>query len=655
LWQVISHIALALGGGLFVLWWLLAALLQANLKGLAVIRDASRRIAEGDLSDRRAGDFPVVMPKHAPPELRETSQALALAREDLSVLVAALAEEKERWRVTLASVGDGVVVSDTEGRVIFMNQMAENLTGWTDPEARGLAVDVLFRLINEDTRQPISNPIDPCGDQSRTQDSLHAPACQTLLIRRDGSELAVHDSAAPVRDANGRLAGCIMVFRDDNERRAMVRELRWLAFHDPLTGLPNRRAMEGRLERALNQMRQGGREHTFCYIDLDQFKLVNDTCGHAAGDALLKEIATLMQQAIPQGRSDAQASNHVLARLGGDEFGLLLFDVDADNASRIAQGLILVVHGHRFRHGERSFNLGASIGIALLDKAGNVGEAMSQADTACYAAKAQGRNRVQVYTPGHAGVRELEAEMHWVASFDSAFAEGRFKLYRQRIVPVKAGGEAHPHYEILLRHLRADGKVEPPGLFLPAAERYGLAPTFDRWVLRQLLAYLVRHPQDNADYSINLSGITLSDPAFPAHVQEQIAISAIDPRRLTFEITETAVVHDLAAAQHLIESLSQIGCRFSLDDFGSGLSSFAYLKSLPVHVIKIDGAFVRDLADDRTDYVIVNAIAQIGRDLGRETVAEFVENDAILAKLVEIGVDYAQGYGIHMPEPLPES
>jgi EAL domain-containing protein (putative c-di-GMP-specific phosphodiesterase class I) len=243
--------------------------------------------------------------------------------------------------------------------------------------------------------------------------------------------------------------------------------------------------------------------------------------------------------------------------------------------------------------------------------------------------------------------------MHWVANFESAFAQGRFRLYRQRIVPVQRTETDHDHYEILLRHLRNDGKVEPPSLFLPAAERYGLAPTFDRWVLRTLLAHLVQHPEDNADYSVNLSGSTLSDRDFPAHVQEQIAISGIAPGRLTFEITETAVVHDLQAAQHLIEVLSRLGCRFSLDDFGSGLSSFAYLKSLPVHVIKIDGAFVRDLASDPADYVIVNAIAQIGRDLGRETVAEFVENDAILAKLIEIGVDYAQGYGIHMPEPLP--
>ena len=776
LWLVLSRIALAVSIGLALLWWLLAALLQVNLKGLAAIREASRRVSQSDFSNTLAGESTITMPEHAPPELRETAMVLSKAREDLSMLVAALkeqkratdnaalvsetnlagdityvndlfcqvsgysrdellgqnhrivssgehspeffqqlwaaissgqvwhgeicnrakngqfywvsttitpildesglpqkylsirfdisarklaqtalAEEKERWRVTLASVGDGVVVTDTEGCVVFMNQVAENLTGWRDNEAHGNKADSLFPLLHEDTRQPVASAISPCSglEQARAQST------QTVLIRRDGSELAVHDSAAPVRDAQGHLAGCVMVLRDDKDRRAMVRELRWLAFHDPLTGLLNRRAMEGRLERALHQVQSAGRVHTFCYIDLDQFKLVNDTCGHAAGDALLKEIATLMEQGIPQrhttGVAPDQPTKHLLARLGGDEFGLLLFDTDADTASRIAQGLILAIHGHRFRHGERSFNLGASIGIASLAKIGNVGEALSQADTACYAAKAQGRNRVQIYTPGHAGVRELEAEMHWVGNFESAFAQGRFRLYRQRIVPVQRTETDHDHYEILLRHLRNDGVVEPPSLFLPAAERYGLAPTFDRWVLRTLLAYLVQHPQDKADYSVNLSGSTLSDRDFPAHVQEQIAISGIAPARLTFEITETAVVHDLPAAQHLIEVLSQLGCRFSLDDFGSGLSSFAYLKSLPVHVIKIDGAFVRDLASDPTDYVIVNAIAQIGRDLARETVAEFVENDAILAKLVEIGVDFAQGYGIHMPEPLPSS
>ncbi|WP_126444340.1 EAL domain-containing protein [Sulfuricystis multivorans] len=644
LWRMLGLGLLIAAGAMLLLALAMHRIMRANLAGLEAIRASTQRRAAGDLASR------IVLSPTAPPELVETAGVINRARDQLQQKIDELATEKERWRITLASVGDGVIVTDADGDVAFMNPVAERLSGWPLPEARGKPIETVMPLIHEETRAQQPNPARLALRTGETQ----AMANHTLLIARDGREIPVHDSAAIVpsvaHDTPGQPCGAVLVFRDDSERRALLRELRLMAFHDPLTGLPNRRALVGRIERALRQVREDGRSHVFCYIDLDQFKLVNDTCGHAAGDALLVEIVGLMQSAVP---APEGAEKSLLARIGGDEFGLLLFDCPLDEAVCTARRLVELITSHAFRYEARQFHIGASVGVAPLEAGMGVDEVLGHADTACYHAKDQGRGRVEVHSAAHPGIRALDEEMQWVMRFDETLAAHRFRLYRQRIAPL-AAQDAGEHYEILLRVLDEQGVATPPGRVLAAVERFGYAPVLDRWVFDALLDHLVRHPADQARYAINLSGATLSQADLLEHVQLRLASSGIAPARLLFEITETAAIHHLAAAQRFIAAITKLGCRFCLDDFGAGLSSFAYLKRLPVSVLKIDGGFVRALHEEANDYVIVNAIAQIGRDLSLEVVAEWVENQEILDRLAEIGVDYVQGYFIHRPEPLPE-
>ncbi|NWG31196.1 MAG: EAL domain-containing protein [Rhodocyclaceae bacterium] len=645
LWRLLGLGMTIAGSAMILLALAMHFILRANFTGLEAIRASSRRAA-GNLTER------IELPTHAPPELVETTRVLNHARDLLQGKMDELATEKERWRITLSSIGDGVVVTDADGDVAFMNPVAERLTGWPLAEAQGKPIEAVMPLIHEETRAPQPNPARLALRTGKPQ----AMANHTLLLARDGRELPVHDSAAIVpsvaHDTPGELCGAVLVFRDDSERRALLKELRMMAFHDPLTGLPNRRALEGRIERALRQVGIEGRSHVFCYIDLDQFKLVNDTCGHAAGDALLVEIVELMRAAVPAPAAGG-GERSLLARIGGDEFGLLLFDCPLDEGVATAERLVGLITAHVFRYEARQFHIGASVGITLLEPGMSTGEVLGRADTACYHAKDQGRGRVEVHSPAHAGIRALDEEMQWVARFDESVAAHRFRLYRQRIAPLTAQDGAM-HYEILLRVLDAEEVMGPPGRVLSALERFGYAHLLDRWVLDTLLDHLARHPEDRASYAINLSGGTLSQADFLAHVQERLTASGIEPARLLFEITETAAIHHLAEAQRFITTMRRLGCRFCLDDFGSGLSSFAYLKQLPVSMLKIDGAFVRAVHEESTDFVIVNAIAQIGRDLSLDVVAEWVENREIFDKLAEIGIGFAQGYFIHRPEPLPE-
>ena len=426
----------------------------------------------------------------------------------------------------------------------------------------------------------------------------------------------------------------------------MLDEMRLMAFHDPLTGLPNRRALEGRLQRALRMTKEDGARHTFCYIDLDQFKLINDRCGHAAGDQLLSELAQVLKPVLPEGAC--------FGRLGGDEFGLLLFDKGIYHAKVIAKLLIEAINDFAFKYQERIYHIGASVGITLVDaQCDTPGEVLAQADMACYSAKQSGRNRLHVFEAAQSSMQKLQEEMDWVGWFGQAVQEGRLQLYRQRIIALSTDGDPL-HYEVLLRVKRMPNLPESPADFLLAAERYNLAPTVDRWVVRALFNWLVSHRHDRSVYSINLSGLTLNDEYFLDFVLELMDQHEIDGRRLAFEITETAAIHNLAHARSFIDGLKSRGCVFYLDDFGKGLASFSYLKQLPVDYLKIDGAFVVDMLRDPADFAIVNAFNQIAHDLGRKTVAECAETILHVEKLREIGVDYVQGFAIHAPEPLPE-
>ena len=425
-----------------------------------------------------------------------------------------------------------------------------------------------------------------------------------------------------------------------------ISELSYHASHDALTGLVNRRESEHRLERILARATQE-ESHAVIYLDLDQFKVVNDTCGHIAGDELLRQVGAVLASQVRK--------RDTLARLGGDEFGALLEHCQQGQALRIAYKMREALQDFRFVWQDRSFTVGASIGLVPI-KPGvdTLASVFRAADDACYAAKDQGRNRVHLYQPDDHELAQRHGEMQWVPRIQEALASNRFSLFYQPIIPLGQSGQ--PHGEVLLRLLNRDGDLIPPSAFIPAAERYNQMQAIDRWVIRTVFAALCdpdTFPPSTC-VAINLSGQSLSDQHFLEFVEQQIENGAIPLDRICFEITETAAISNLTHAKRFFSAFKPRGCRFALDDFGSGLSSFAYLKALPVDFLKIDGGFVKDMVRDPIDYAMVEAIHRIGHVMGIKTVAESVENERILAQLKAIGVNYAQGYEVGKPRPLGE-
>jgi diguanylate cyclase (GGDEF)-like protein len=439
--------------------------------------------------------------------------------------------------------------------------------------------------------------------------------------------------------------------RFEATEQELIARLSFEASHDALTGLVNRRQFETRLRAALDQLSRLPSEHSLMFLDLDQFKVVNDTCGHAAGDQLLKQTSALLQDNLRGGG--------LLARLGGDEFGVLLQDCDAGSAVAIAERLRLAVQDLRFVWNACGFNISVSVGLVHVAEANAMEATLRAADMACYMAKEKGRNRVQVYHPSDAELVERVGEMAWVQRIRNGLDEGRFSLFAQEI---RALGKAEPdrsRVELLLRLRDEDGKLVQPGCFMPAAERYGLMPLIDRWVIRNAFALLAERlgssePPQLTSCAINLSGATFGDDDFAEYVRRQFDIYRVPPGMICFEITETSAIANIPSAKRFIEALKQLGCRFSLDDFGTGMSSFSYLKHLPVDFIKIDGSFVTEMLNCRMDRAMIEMIVHVAKVMGKSTIAEFVENDEILPALREIGVDYAQGYAIGKPAPFKE-
>lgn len=428
------------------------------------------------------------------------------------------------------------------------------------------------------------------------------------------------------------------------QRRA-ERALRYQSYHDPLTGLLNRREFEHRVEVALDSARREGIRHTLCFLDLDQFKIINDTCGHDAGDELLRQIGALLQAQLP----DADA----LARLGGDEFGLLIERGGTDETMPRLESLRDAVQAYRFVYDGRSFGVGASIGmVEITPRSASVSELLSAADVACHTAKEAGRNRIHLYQPDDVELLRRRRQMQWAGRITSALDQQRLVLYHQPIVPLDKEREGPPCLEILSRLRGEHGELVLPGAFIPAAERYKLMPSLDRAVLTALLPHLQERPEDPSLYFVNLSGATIGDDDFLGFVQTMLAEHDVNPARLCFEVTESTAIANLGGSLHFFNRLKELGCRFALDDFGSGLSSFAYLKSLPVDFLKIDGRFIRDLPNDPIDYAMVEAIHKIGHLMQLETVAEWVEDEATIDLLRAIGVDYGQGFAIARPAPL---
>jgi diguanylate cyclase (GGDEF)-like protein/PAS domain S-box-containing protein len=451
----------------------------------------------------------------------------------------------------------------------------------------------------------------------------------------------------PARDCSGKVAGFTILARDITEQK---RNATYAASHDALTGLLGRQEFEQALESSVRRARDTARSHALVFLDLDQFKVVNDTCGHAAGDQLLRDVGALLAAQV----RDADS----LARLGGDEFSVLLEGCPPEQASRIAQGLVDAVRALRFEWQGRLFRLGASAGVAIITAdTPDARTALSAADAACYLAKDLGRNRVQVHELHDAEMLERHGEMHWVSRIAQGIEESRFDLYFQRIVPLQRRHAAEAHCEVLLRLRDEQGMVVAPAAFLPAAERYSLAPRIDRWVISALFTYLgtVYGGADRATlpcYAINLSGLSLSEPSQFDFVMGEFERTRTPYRMVCFEITETAAITHFRPMLRFVENLREQGCRFALDDFGRGLSSLAYLKSLPLDYLKIDGGFVRNMLKDRHDAAIVEAVCRMSREMSIRTIAEFVEDRETFERLARIGVDYGQGYGIHHPEPL---
>jgi diguanylate cyclase (GGDEF)-like protein/PAS domain S-box-containing protein len=561
---------------------------------------------------------------------------------------AALFRERERALVTLASIADAVIATDSRGMVEYLNPVAEHFTGWTLSEARGEPLTRVFTVLHEATREPVETSAERCLDEDRAM----GVTSHLLLVRRDAAEFAIDESAAPLHDRDGRLTGVVIVFRDTTPQRQLTRQLSHQATHDPLTGLMNRREFERRLARVVASAQESDTAHGLCYLDLDRFKTVNDTCGHMAGDALLRQLAAVLRAEL--------RSRDTLARLGGDEFAVLLEHCELEQARRIAESLRVAVEKFRFVWEGNAFTLGASIGLVEINRScGSEADAVRAADTACYRAKHAGRNRVQV-----ARLDDLASadgtHTDWSARITYALEESQFKLYVQPIVPLaRTGGDEAAYWEVFLRLEDADAGLLPAGAFLPAAERYSLMSVIDQWVVRETIARLAgwrpsTGQRGHPPCCINLGRESLRDEALIGLIRERVHGDRLAPGTLCFEISEQAVLADLGQAVSFARELRELGCRVALDDFAGGLSSLHYLKALPLDLLKLSAGVTRDLGTDPLQDVVARAAAQAGRVLGIPIVAKGADNPAALDALRALGIDYAQGFALVPPRPIED-
>ncbi|HEY4542401.1 MAG TPA: EAL domain-containing protein, partial [Noviherbaspirillum sp.] len=515
-----------------------------------------------------------------------------------------LFQEKNLAEATLNSIGEGVITVGLDGCVGYINPVAEQLCGWHRLDARGKPLHEVYCLLKLD-RSPLRHPAQtPSATVMRCSEPTH------LLVSAAGKEYEIEDGASPMYDERGKVSGAVLIFRDVTAAQEMSRRLAWQAGHDALTGLANRLEFQTALESAIRSARAQEGRHALLHINLDRFKVVNDVCGHVAGDQLLRKIGLVIQ--------DSLRETDMLARLGGDEFAVLLRSCNVEEAMDIARNIRNGIRDFRFVWQDRIFTVGASVGAVAVDqRTSEQAEVMRAADLACTAAKKGGSDRVRLYDPEH-HAQERAVGMDMFAQIIHALDEDKFTLYRQKIAGLHEATGAHAKYEILLR-MQEGERVLPPGAFLPVAERYGLMKSVDRWVISHAFAFLQRTGTEAAAegvmHSINLSGATINDDEFLDFLREQTLRYQIHPEQVCFEVTETVAISSLSNAASFMHAAKELGFKFALDDFGTGMSSFAYLKHLPVDYVKIDGAFVCDMVNSRVDHEIVDSIVRVARSL----------------------------------------
>ena len=649
-----KNILLGIGGAIILFGLILQKTLQRLLsRPFADMLACAQHSADGDIAARfdesRTDEFGFLAQfiNRALDSLTHQQMELQVTLARAAQSEAALSREKERAEVTLHSITDAVITTSATTHIQYMNPAAEQLTGWSSEEAHNLPLGSVIQLVHEISGQPLPNPMHACL-QNNAVETLNQHAA---LLRRDGEKIAIEMSAAPMYNDHDDVFGAVMVFQDVRHTRLLTHQLSYQASHDLLTGLFNRLKFEESLNTLLAEAAAHPVGHALLYLDLDQFKIVNDTCGHVAGDALLRQVSAALQTEI--------RNEDTLARLGGDEFGVLLRNCPLENATKIAEKMRHRIKELRFVWQDKTFYIGVSIGVVAITP-DNLSSAsiLSAADLACYTAKDMGRNRIHVYETTDATLAQRHGEMCWTTMIVETLNENRFLLYQQTIRAIAPGATSLDHYEILVRMQGPDDTLIMPGSFIPAAERYNLMPGIDRWVIRNTFAAIAHGafgPSGKGAgrmIAINLSGASLGDDGllgFICATRDEFGIAFSE---VCFEITETVAISNLARATELIRALRALGCRFALDDFGSGLSSFAYLKNLPVDFLKIDGGFVKDAATDPIDRAMVEAIRQIGKIMKIQTIAEWVENEATLIVLKEIGVDFAQGFHIDKPHPI---
>ena len=577
----------------------------------------------------------------------ETQPALLITAVEMGPL--ARVEELRRGHVTaweaLDALGEGVLTTDVEGRIVYVNKAGETLIGRAAADALGKTLLEVISLVDEGDRKALGDPVKQC---LATGGRVHIGRRGMVLSSDGDGERSIELAVSPLRDPAGELSGTVITLRDVSDLRGLTRQMSYQASHDALTGLVNRREFERRLEEALEAAHGSGQRGVLCYLDLDRFKAVNDECGHAAGDGMLREVAALVR--------DAVRDSDTVGRLGGDEFGMLLVGCPLEKARQIADDVVRAVADYRFVWKDKIFNVGVSVGLVEISReSGSTEDLIGAADSACYVAKKQG-GHVQVYSARDEAAARSRGEIHWLQQLQVALKDGRFELHGQPIVPVDPATTSGPGLEVLLRLRDESGVTVAPSEFMRAAERYRLMPHVDRWVVQTALAALgrgaVRVPPGRS-LCINLSGQTLGDAAFLEFVVDCLDRTAVAPDRICFEVTENSVITNIEHARRFIGVLHGMGCQFALDDFGRGLSSFANLKNLQLDYLKIDGYFIRNLASDTVNQAMVTAMIKLARSLNFRVIAEHVEDMSALEAARRMGVDFMQGYQVGRPQPLP--